>query len=401
MLQYQRGLRIMGFEPVHFANAEAIRTFIRKTENHPRNPFLLRYLDLGNDLETDIDHEPYWNAVHDLLSRFGSHVWRMHLSPVANDQHRNSIQICYQILRRTLQLTPNLNVLTLGGFLCHECIHPVDVLIRVQLKAYTFNNPLPRLPNLEVMENTLTSYKSIPVVSALMKKYSSHLTKVFLLTSQWGDCGRYFRSMPNLTELAFGVNCDDAEYCARIFRNLHVPQLGKLTLYIRESVRMKRILSSIRTHLGTVTYLAMQFNDRTHDHIMTGPANFSLPNVKTMEILENDQNVPYDLLLSHLPDIENILVCCHPHRNYPTCECVEQFEVRTYMRSGSMYESNIWTKLKSLKEFTIGWSGGEVSDLSHEIVSKTQYTREKYDWLKEKKVDAVQVKEEEEGVEEV
>lgn len=389
--QYLPTLLQKDFVGTSFEHSLAITQFLEKViPSHlasGRNPILLKYLDLANNLWGNHGGpEAFWSQVNNLLSHFGHHLNQVHLGPNTRDDDRQLVLFCYQAVRESLSKLKNLTTLTVSGFDCHTCWQPVDAQIFADLQTYIATHPLPELPHLKILETTIPiTLKTNPVNEELFKRYAPQLNKVYLTLSIWTPDKNEIFNFESLAELQLGVDQDFSEL-VNFIESVHAPHLKKLHLIVHEKIKIVQVLESIQKQFPFLEYLKLRFNRKPDWGSGVDSPKFYYKNIKTLEVVDSNFT-PYEALLKHLTGLEYFLITTERNgvgKLNPWLEAIaiNQWHFRKHLYSGDVYKLDIWEEMKTLKELTFAKVGQE--DLMVEIVGKKQYTREMYEYLKAK-----------------
>lgn len=376
-----------GFVGHNFGTSLSVEVFLKEMESQPWNPFITGYLDLSTCPVPEPFPKLQWNDVNSLLTQFGKHILQVNLGPKLFDNDRYTIFDCYKLLEKTLELMPNLKKLFISGFKYYDCSRPI---IRFdELVQYIKTHPLPELPQLEALEFAIElRRKTEPVIDELMSRYANRINSISFSLSVWNENKEQYKNLQNLREMKVVVD-NYYPLCVYLFKSLNAPQLGKIQMTLQQDGLIIPIMMALHEFCPSLAYLKLKFGKKPRDtYDSFSKPLFQLKGVKTLELVESS-NVPYEMLLSYVPSLEYLLILCEPknEKDESSWELEEMQEeqptlgIRQHILSQDIYQSNIWTKMGTLKECTLARVNKD-----EEIVGKTQFTKGSYIYFKQKQI---------------
>lgn len=382
VLSYLPTLIQKGFSNHYFGTSLSIEVFLRDMESHPWNPFITGCLDLSACQPPAPFPQLQWNDVNSLLTQFGKHILQVNLGPQLFDHGEYTVLDCYKLLERTLDLMPNLKRLFIFGFKYYE--YSRRVFRFDELVDYINTHPLPELPHLEELEFEFQlCRKTEPVIDELMSRYAKRINTISFSVSVWNEAKEQYKNLQYLRELKIVMD-NYFPFCVHLIKSLHAPQLGKVQLTFQMNDLLIPVMMALNDSCPSLTYLKFKFEKKpkeSFDFFSRPP--FQMNGVKTLEVVESS-NAPYDMLLTFLTKLEVLLILCKEtersrERGEEFQEGRRTFGIRKLLSSqDKIYKSKIWTKLPTLEEFTLA-----KVNYAEEIVSKTQFTRGMYNYLKQ------------------
>lgn len=340
-----------------FSNLPQLVSFNQRTHFIEGNPFIGRTVSVIPKESVYFEMTRFFNQAIRFFTLYGQHIWHATFGNFTC-MFLISPEEFYLGFRKCLQNLPNLKSLDL------EVINITkhDDTSSEQFKTLLSTNPLPKLPQLETLDLTITEMPS-EFHEMFITTYGSQLKKIDVKLTHWNNI--HGRGLENLTELQLRQVLS-LTMLRSFLLNLNSPKLQKVSLHIGFPLGVT-VLFQLLSQFEELRILKVtsERGATTHARLteLVQLKTVYLRNLHTLE-LQDSPKLTYQFLVG-LPELRSLVIWKNKmsRGEEVITKGTALVQLRKYLCSTDLdyiYQSNIWKvvpKMKSLKVKSVNAAG--------------------------------------------